>query len=107
MSEHSKYISASNFVHKLLFVVIHTLINCLQLYTHIYNINSGYAPPEYIERGIYSTKSDVYSFGILVLQIISGKKVSNLHGKNRNMSLIQYVSFFDPLSESNQNLDLN
>ncbi|KAL5839966.1 hypothetical protein ACOSQ4_012574 [Xanthoceras sorbifolium] len=41
-------------------------------------------------RGIYSTKSDVYSFGVLLLQIMSGKKVSILYGENDNISLLDY-----------------
>ncbi|KAI9185261.1 hypothetical protein LWI28_005700 [Acer negundo] len=51
----------------------------------------GYAPPEYLRKGIYSTKSDVYSFGVLLLQIISGKRVSILYGENDNLSLLAYA----------------
>ncbi|KAK0601475.1 hypothetical protein LWI29_024598 [Acer saccharum] len=51
----------------------------------------GYAPPEYLKKGIYSTKSDVYSFGVLLLQIISGKRVSILYGENDNLSLLAYA----------------
>ncbi|KAK2642753.1 hypothetical protein Ddye_024516 [Dipteronia dyeriana] len=51
----------------------------------------GYVPPEYTRRGIYSTKSDVYSFGVLLLQIISGKKVSILYGENDNISLLDHA----------------
>ncbi|KAL5772825.1 hypothetical protein ACOSP7_012440 [Xanthoceras sorbifolium] len=51
----------------------------------------GYAPPEYVKRGIYSTKSDVYSFGVLLLQIISGKRVSILYGENNHLSLLGYA----------------
>ncbi|KAK2644782.1 hypothetical protein Ddye_019977 [Dipteronia dyeriana] len=51
----------------------------------------GYAPPEYIKRGIYSTKSDVYSFGVLLLQIISGKRVSGLYGGNDHLCLLEYA----------------
>ncbi|CAH8383338.1 unnamed protein product [Eruca vesicaria subsp. sativa] len=39
----------------------------------------GYMSPEYAMRGHFSMKSDVYSFGILVLEIISGKKISNFY----------------------------
>ncbi|GAB4830964.1 hypothetical protein Ancab_040207 [Ancistrocladus abbreviatus] len=35
--------------------------------------------PEYLLYGQFSVKSDVYSFGVLILEIISGKKVRNLH----------------------------
>ncbi|KAK0592832.1 hypothetical protein LWI29_026304 [Acer saccharum] len=51
----------------------------------------GYVPPEYARRGIYLTKSDVYSFGVLLLQIISGKKVSILYGENDDISLLDYA----------------
>ncbi|CAL1358864.1 unnamed protein product [Linum trigynum] len=34
----------------------------------------GYAPPEYLNEGVYSAKSDVFSFGVLLLQIISGEQ---------------------------------
>ncbi|KAK0602097.1 hypothetical protein LWI29_030297 [Acer saccharum] len=51
----------------------------------------GYASPEYVKKGIYSTKSDVYSFGVLVLQIISGKNVSIFYGENDHLSLLEYA----------------
>ncbi|XP_031249547.1 putative cysteine-rich receptor-like protein kinase 35 [Pistacia vera] len=51
----------------------------------------GYVPPEYARRGIYSTKSDVYSFGVLLLQIISGKRISLLYGPNESLSLLDYA----------------
>ncbi|KAK4858483.1 hypothetical protein QYF36_017135 [Acer negundo] len=37
----------------------------------------GYMSPEYAMRGQFSVKSDVYSFGVLVLEILTGKKISN------------------------------
>ncbi|KAK9706541.1 hypothetical protein RND81_07G133700 [Saponaria officinalis] len=36
----------------------------------------GYMPPEYVVHGHFSIKTDVFSFGVLVLEIISGHKVS-------------------------------
>ncbi|XP_044488845.1 cysteine-rich receptor-like protein kinase 10 [Mangifera indica] len=51
----------------------------------------GYVPPEYVTKGIYSTKSDVYSFGVLLLQIISGKRISSSYGPNESLSLIDYA----------------
>ncbi|GLT64142.1 hypothetical protein SLA2020_366520 [Shorea laevis] len=35
----------------------------------------GYMSPEYAVDGLYSIKSDVFSFGVLVLEIISGRKI--------------------------------
>ena len=40
---------------------------------------SAYMSPEYAMQGQFSMKSDVYSFGVLVLEIISGKKNSNVY----------------------------
>ncbi|XP_058179978.1 cysteine-rich receptor-like protein kinase 10 [Rhododendron vialii] len=67
---------------------------------------SGYVPPEYVKRGIYSTKSDVYSFGVLLLQIISGKRNNCSHGLHEDLNLLDYaydlwkcgkcVEFMDP-----------
>nr|KJB83982.1 hypothetical protein B456_013G217500 [Gossypium raimondii] len=51
----------------------------------------GYVPPEYVKNGIYSTKYDVYSFGVLLLQIISGKRNSNLYGCHENLNLLEYA----------------
>ncbi|XP_061375776.1 G-type lectin S-receptor-like serine/threonine-protein kinase At1g11330 [Gastrolobium bilobum] len=51
----------------------------------------GYVPPEYIKEGVYSTKSDVYSFGILLLQIISGKKIAGFYGENEDLKLLEYA----------------
>ncbi|KAG2318536.1 hypothetical protein Bca52824_011749 [Brassica carinata] len=39
----------------------------------------AYMSPEYAMQGQFSMKSDVYSFGVLVLEIISGKKNSNVY----------------------------
>ncbi|OMO76101.1 S-locus glycoprotein [Corchorus capsularis] len=36
----------------------------------------GYMPPEYIMGGRFSEKSDVFSFGVLVLEIVSGERIS-------------------------------
>uniref|UniRef100_A0A803L6H4 Protein kinase domain-containing protein n=1 Tax=Chenopodium quinoa TaxID=63459 RepID=A0A803L6H4_CHEQI len=37
----------------------------------------GYMAPEYLLHGQFSTKSDVYSFGLLVLEIVSGRRVNS------------------------------
>ncbi|KAF8109721.1 hypothetical protein N665_0093s0071 [Sinapis alba] len=39
----------------------------------------GYMSPEYAMRGQFSMKSDVYSFGILILEVISGRKISSFY----------------------------
>ncbi|KAL5201197.1 hypothetical protein ABZP36_035551 [Zizania latifolia] len=37
----------------------------------------GYIAPEYSTEGIFSVKSDVYSFGVLLLEIVSGVRISS------------------------------
>ncbi|KAL6653681.1 hypothetical protein ACP70R_008605 [Stipagrostis hirtigluma subsp. patula] len=39
----------------------------------------GYMAPEYAMEGIFSVKSDVFSFGVLILEIISGRRVSSFY----------------------------
>ena len=46
--------------------------------------------PEYVKHGKFSLKSDVYSFGVLILEIISGEKIS--HFRNNGVDLLTYVS---------------
>ncbi len=50
--------------------------------------------PEYATFGELSTKIDVYSFGVLLLEIISGRKVILRNAPN-NMHLIKWVNMFD------------
>ncbi|KAG5255275.1 G-type lectin S-receptor serine/threonine-protein kinase [Salix suchowensis] len=38
----------------------------------------GYMSPEYVMQGIFSVKSDVFSFGVLLLEIVSGRKIHGL-----------------------------
>ncbi|XP_039072153.1 putative receptor-like protein kinase At4g00960 [Hibiscus syriacus] len=49
----------------------------------------GYMAPEYIKHGKFSVKSDVYSFGVLILEIISGDKIS--HFRNNGVDLLTYA----------------
>ncbi|CAO2036642.1 unnamed protein product [Urochloa humidicola] len=39
----------------------------------------GYMSPEYAMGGAFSVKSDTYSFGVLLLEIVSGLKISSPH----------------------------
>jgi hypothetical protein len=47
--------------------------------------------PEYAMDGAFSVKSDTYSFGVIVLQIISGLKITLTHYKGIP-NLLAYVS---------------
>lgn len=35
----------------------------------------GYMAPEYITTGSFTEKSDIYAFGVIILQILSGKRM--------------------------------
>lgn len=48
--------------------------------------------PEYALGGIFSDKSDVFSFGILLLEIVSSKKINDFHCEEQHLGLISYVS---------------
>ncbi|WVZ99049.1 hypothetical protein U9M48_044403 [Paspalum notatum var. saurae] len=52
----------------------------------------GYMAPEYAQHGIFSAKSDVFSYGVLVLEIITTRRVSE--------DLLNFVSCNIPMSES-------
>jgi len=48
--------------------------------------------PEYAWTGMFSEKSDIYSFGVLMLEIISGEKISRFSYGKEEKTLIAYVS---------------
>jgi serine/threonine protein kinase len=52
---------------------------------------SGYMAPEYAMRGKLSVKADVYSFGVLVLEIVSGRKSSDITFPDEAQSLLEWV----------------
>ena len=47
--------------------------------------------PEYAMFGQFSTKSDVFSFGILILEIISGRKITSFRDAENMEYLLTYV----------------
>ncbi|KAK4258924.1 hypothetical protein QN277_005319 [Acacia crassicarpa] len=49
----------------------------------------GYMSPEYAMFGQYSEKSDVFSFGVIVLEIISGQKITS--HPNQSHGLLNYA----------------
>ena len=57
-----------------------------------YNPCSGYMAPEYVIHGRFSVKTDVFSFGVLVLEIISGKRIGSFRYGENEEDLLSYVS---------------
>lgn len=53
----------------------------------------GYTAPEYAIRGELSEKADIYSFGVLVLEIISSRKNTDLSLPVEMQYLPEYVCF--------------
>lgn len=51
----------------------------------------GYTAPEYAIRGELSEKADIYSFGVLVLEIISCRKNTDLTLTSEKQYLPEYV----------------
>ncbi|GAB2298147.1 hypothetical protein Dimus_032218 [Dionaea muscipula] len=51
----------------------------------------GYMPPEYAMHGKFSIKTDVFSFGVLVLEIISGEKISSFCNVENGESLLGFA----------------
>ncbi|KAF8108642.1 hypothetical protein N665_0106s0041 [Sinapis alba] len=51
----------------------------------------GYMAPEYAWTGMFSEKSDIYSFGVLLLEIISGAKISRFSYGEEGKPLLAYA----------------
>ncbi|KAI5010012.1 hypothetical protein ZWY2020_012149 [Hordeum vulgare] len=51
----------------------------------------GYMSPEYLMGGKFSVKSDIYSLGVLLLEIVSGLKISSPQLRTDFCSLITYA----------------
>ncbi|CAN6457856.1 unnamed protein product [Victoria cruziana] len=62
-----------------------------QVRTHRVVGTYGYMSPEYAMEGRYSTKSDVFSFGVLVLEVVSGRKVSHFHDADHSLNLLGHA----------------
>ncbi|KAL4597847.1 hypothetical protein ACB092_11G017900 [Castanea dentata] len=51
----------------------------------------GYMAPEYAMFGQFSIKSDVFSFGVLILEIVSGQKITSFHNGENVEYLLNYA----------------
>ncbi|CAJ2638954.1 unnamed protein product [Trifolium pratense] len=51
----------------------------------------GYMPPEYAVHGSFSIKSDVFSFGVIVLEVISGRKIRNFFDPCHHLNLLGHA----------------
>ncbi|XP_059660626.1 G-type lectin S-receptor-like serine/threonine-protein kinase At4g27290 [Cornus florida] len=51
----------------------------------------GYMSPEYVINGLFSMKLDVFSFGVLVLEIVSGKKIRQFHHPDHHHNLVGHA----------------
>ncbi|XP_038719878.1 L-type lectin-domain containing receptor kinase IX.1-like [Tripterygium wilfordii] len=51
----------------------------------------GYLAPEYMSTRRPSKKSDVYSFGVVALEIVTGRKTSELPEENNEICLLEWV----------------
>jgi len=54
----------------------------------------GYTAPEYAIRGELTVKADTYSFGVLVLEIVSSRKNTDLSLPNEMQYLPEHVCCF-------------
>ncbi|KAL9236663.1 hypothetical protein vseg_011303 [Gypsophila vaccaria] len=51
----------------------------------------GYMSPEYVLHGQVSMKSDVFSFGVLVLEILTGKRITSFLGGENSENLLSFA----------------
>ncbi|KAL3523550.1 hypothetical protein ACH5RR_016384 [Cinchona calisaya] len=65
----------------------------------------GYIDPEYLITGKVSVKLDVYGYGVLLLEIVSGKKITEfIYGNNENKKRLMEYAW--KLWNENEILDL-
>nr|AGJ95077.1 RPG5 [Hordeum vulgare subsp. vulgare]AGJ95078.1 RPG5 [Hordeum vulgare subsp. vulgare] len=54
----------------------------------------GYAAPEYVMTGHFTSKSDVYSFGVVLLEMMSGRRSMDKNGPNGEHNLVEWARPF-------------
>ncbi|XP_051193467.1 receptor-like serine/threonine-protein kinase SD1-8 [Lolium perenne] len=65
----------------------------------------GYMSPEYAMEGVFSIKSDIYSFGVMVLEIVSGKKIRGFYHADLGLNLCGYAWMLWKEGRSSELLD--
>ncbi|KAF3783384.1 G-type lectin S-receptor-like serine/threonine-protein kinase [Nymphaea thermarum] len=86
-----------------------------QVNTHRVVGTYGYMPPEYALEGRYSIKTDVFSFGVIVLEIVSGQRMTRFQDMEHSLNLLGHawklwnedkaVNLLDPLLGTPCNVD--
>lgn len=51
----------------------------------------GYCAPEYARTGHLTLKSDIYSFGVVLLELITGRRVIDTAKPTRDQNLVSWV----------------
>ena len=75
---HQKQIQAELLAHSKLTEYIIFLKKSVNIINQLhYDHHSDYMAPEYVMEGLFSMKSDVFSFGVLILEILSGRKINS------------------------------
>jgi len=55
---------------------------------------AGYAAPEYIQTGHLTVKSDVWSFGIVMLEVLTGRRVMDRNRPKNEQRLVEWAKPF-------------
>ncbi|PON70152.1 Tyrosine-protein kinase [Parasponia andersonii] len=67
--------------------------------------SSGYLAPEYVDGGQITHKVDVYAFGLVLLELITGQRITELQHANEQLLLADWFSPLATLESCFQLLD--